>query len=125
MCAASETLLELGQSRLGGQLGITTVLHTWTRDLRFHPHVHAIVTAGVLTQDRTRWVPSHPTFLFPIKVVGALLRGKLIAKLRALKQSGALDGVHPFSDTASFEQLIARLARHNWVVYIKKPFGLS
>jgi hypothetical protein len=28
------------------QLGITAVLHTWTRDLLFHPHVHCIVTGG-------------------------------------------------------------------------------
>jgi hypothetical protein len=47
--AASATLVELGQSRLGAELGITMVLHTWTRDLRLHPHVHAIVTAGGLT----------------------------------------------------------------------------
>ena len=46
--AGSETLLALGKDpkRLGAQLGITTVLHTWMRDLRFHPHLHCIVTGG-------------------------------------------------------------------------------
>jgi hypothetical protein len=46
--AASETLLELGQDRLDGLLGLTAVLHTWTRELRFHSDVHLLVTAGVL-----------------------------------------------------------------------------
>jgi hypothetical protein len=46
--SASQTLLTLGKDpkRLGAELGITMVLHTWTRDLRFHPHVHAIVRAA-------------------------------------------------------------------------------
>jgi hypothetical protein len=50
--AAARTLLELGTSRLDAELGATLVLHTWTRDLRLHPHVHAIVTAGGLAPDR-------------------------------------------------------------------------
>jgi hypothetical protein len=125
MSAVSQTLLELGQSHFGGQLGITLVLHTWTRDLRFHPHVHAIVTAGALTPARTHWVPSNPTFLFPVKVMGALLRGKMIAKLRALQQRGVMDGLSTPCEAAAFEQLIARLARLDWVVYAKKPFGTA
>ncbi|HYQ25604.1 MAG TPA: transposase [Polyangiaceae bacterium] len=45
---AGETLLELGRDPrwLGAELGITSVLHTWTRELLFHPHVHCIVTGG-------------------------------------------------------------------------------
>ncbi len=51
--AASETLLTLGRDpkRLGGQLGVTAVLHTWTRDLRFHAHLHCIVTGGGLSME--------------------------------------------------------------------------
>src|SRR5947209_8616021 len=53
--AATQTLLTLGNDaqRLGAQLGITAVLHTWTRELEFHPHLHCIVTGGGLTQDGT------------------------------------------------------------------------
>lgn len=59
--AASRTLLELGRDpdRLGGTLGITAVLHTWTRKLSFHPHLHCIVTGGALSPDGTRW-DHHP-----------------------------------------------------------------
>ena len=54
--AAAQTLLTLGHdpARLGAQLGITSVLHTWTRELQFHPHVHCIVTGGGLSVDRQR-----------------------------------------------------------------------
>ena len=49
--SAARTLLDFGRSRLHAQLGVTTVLHTWTRDLRFHPHAHCIVTAGGLDDE--------------------------------------------------------------------------
>jgi hypothetical protein len=46
--ASSQTLLTLGRDpkRLGGMLGITAVLHTWTRALAFHPHLHCVVSGG-------------------------------------------------------------------------------
>ena len=64
---ASATLLELGKDpkRLGGQLGITIVLHTWARDLSLHPHVHCIVTGGGLSADGSEWKPARRNFLFP------------------------------------------------------------
>lgn len=51
--SAADTLLELGRDpkRLGALLGLTAVLHTWTRELVFHPHVHCIVTGGGLSRD--------------------------------------------------------------------------
>jgi len=48
-------------------LGITAVLHTWTRDLRFHPHLHCVVTGGGLALDAQRWVYSGGKFIFPVK----------------------------------------------------------
>src|SRR5207247_3745782 len=53
--AASRTLLTLGLDprRLGARLGVTAVLHTWTRDLQFHPHLHCLVTGGGLAADGT------------------------------------------------------------------------
>ena len=76
--SASQTLLELGRDpkRLGGELGVTMVLHTWTRELHFHPHVHAIVTGGGLSDDDARWMRARKNFLFPVRVMGALFRGQ-------------------------------------------------
>jgi len=114
--SAAQTLLTLAKDskRLGAQLGVTMVLHTWTRDLRFHPHVHAIVTGGGLTDDAQRWVRSRRDFLFPVRVMGALFRGKMLAALHRAHGRRQLDlgGVD-----------LEPLHRMRWVVYAKRPFG--
>jgi hypothetical protein len=120
--AASETLLELGQSQLAARLGITMVLHTWTQALHFHPHVHALVTAGGLALDASRWQPSSSKYLFAVAAMGALLRGKMMAALRALHARGRFEGFDDFEDPEGFDRLLTRLARLDWVVYAKKPF---
>ena len=63
--AGSQTLLALGhdEKRLGAMLGLTAVLHTWTRDLRFHPHLHCIVTGGGLSAEG-RWRSTKRDYLF-------------------------------------------------------------
>src|SRR5207245_9056943 len=52
---ATQSLLEFGHNRLGGNLGITAVLHTWEQKLDFHPHLHCIVTGGALSPDGKQW----------------------------------------------------------------------
>src|SRR5512140_164561 len=126
--AAAEALLELGRDPkwLGAELGVTSVLHTWTRDLRFHPHIHGIVTGGGLSLDGERWVSTRPDFLLPVRVLGALFRGKLLARLQKAYDSGALrlDGaVASLADRAVFDRLRDKLYRTRWVVYSKPPFG--
>ncbi|MGH8749749.1 MAG: IS91 family transposase [Burkholderiales bacterium] len=120
--AASATLLDLGASRLDATLGVTMVLHTWTRDLRYHPHVHAIVTAGGLARDGTRWIRTEHDYLFPVAMMGAVFRGKMLEALHRLRAQGKLAAFDNFRDPVAFDQLIARLARTRWVVYAKKPF---
>lgn len=120
--AASETLLELGQSRLQARLGVTMLLHTWTRDLQFHPHTHALVTAGGLSDDAQRWAPTSRKYLFPVQVMGQLLRGKMLHALRAMHAGGQLKAFDEFRDPQAFDRLMARLARCRWVVYAKRPF---
>jgi hypothetical protein len=124
--ASSATLLELGQDpkRLGAQLGVTMVLHTWARDLSFHPHVHAIVTGGGLSQDGTAWIPTRPRYLFPVDVLGALFRGKLLAAIDTAIGRGEIK--IPVADTAdpeAWDRLRDRLHRIGWNVYAKRPFG--
>jgi hypothetical protein len=82
--AASETLLELAADpkRLGAQLGITAVLHTWGQNLLFHPHLHCVVTGGGLSPDGWRWVPTRDGYFLPVQVLSRLFRGKFLAQLR-------------------------------------------
>jgi hypothetical protein len=123
--ATTETLLELGLSRLGAILGATLVLHTWTRDLRFHPHVHAIVTAGGLTRDGQRFRHASQRYLFPVKAMGKLLRGKVLAELSRAYNAGAFAHVHGLRDPRAFPRLVAKLAKLSWNVHAKAPLPTS
>lgn len=126
MTCAGETLVELGRERLGAQLGVTEVLHTWTRELLFHPHAHCIVTGGGLSLDGKRWVSTRPSFLLPVRVLGALFRGKLLARVVAAYEAGELrlDGpAAKLADAKTFARLRDKLYRKKWHVYSKPPFG--
>ena len=69
---------------LGAELGLTAVLQTWTRDLRFHPHVHLLVPGGGLTPDQRRWVRVQDReFLVPQVKLAARFKGRLKAWLQA------------------------------------------
>ena len=123
----SELLLELGRAHLKAILGLTMVLHTWTRDLRFHPHLHVLATAGGLSLDGSRFIHIRPSkkrkvFLFHVKVMGRMLRGKMLDALRELQ----VKGVFPELDQAGFDHLMTGLAGHkSWIVYAKAPFRRS
>ncbi len=68
---------------VGAPLGCIAVLHTWTRALRYHPHVHLIVTAGGLSADRTQWIaPKHPAFLVPVRALSMIVRAKMCAAVK-------------------------------------------
>jgi len=43
---------------IGGQVGLVGVLHTWTRNLAYHPYVHYLVPGGGLSVDRLSWQPA-------------------------------------------------------------------
>lgn len=123
--SAARTLLDFGRSRLRAQLGVTAVLHTWTRELRFHPHAHCIVTAGGL-DDEGRWIPARSRYLFPVKALSRVFRGKLLDGLARLYDRQELDlggRCASLADPASFNQLKDQLYRREWVVYAKPPFG--
>ena len=126
--AAAQTLLTLGRdpARLGAHLGITAVLHTWTRELQFHPHVHCIVTGGGLAVDGEHWVAARRRYLFPVQVLSRLFRGKFIAALSQAYRDGELElgeTTQGLADPAAFQQLVHQLYRAEWVVYAKRPFG--
>ena len=78
---------------LGARLGFLAVLHTWTRDLRYHPHLHLLVPAGGLASTPQQWIDApHEGFLLPVKALAILFR----AKLRdALAAHPVLSGVPP------------------------------
>jgi len=70
---------------LGAHVGAVMVLHTWGQNLQFHPHVHAVVPGGGLSEDGTRWVPSRsPKYFLPYQALSRLFRDKFLSGLRRL-----------------------------------------
>jgi hypothetical protein len=123
--AATDTLLELARSRWDALPGITAVLHTWTRQMALHPHLHCIVTGGGLADD-DGWFPCNPRFLFPVKVLGALFRGKFLHGLRRAHERGDLRFTGTFAhlaDPDALDRLRRKLYATSWVVYAKRLFG--
>lgn len=123
---AIETLQELAATRLGAQLGITAVLHTWTREMLLHPHLHCVVTGGGLSLDGTRWIACRDAFLFPVRVMGSLFRGKFLDGLVRAHKAERLRFVGTsahLADPVAFAKMRDGLYRTNWVVFAKRPFG--
>ncbi len=118
--AVRETLTILPREHLGLQFGVTAVLHTWTRELLFHPHVHCIVTAGGLTLDGTRWV-DRKGFLLPVALMKAYFRGRVLHHLGCLRDQGDIK-----LGQAAWNKLIGSLPKpKQWCIYIQQPFGRS
>jgi hypothetical protein len=83
---AAATLMDLGANPkwLGAELGFLGVLHTWTRQLVYHPHVHFLVPGGGLSADHRRWVePPEPGFFLPGYALAARFRTRLVKALSA------------------------------------------
>jgi hypothetical protein len=92
---------------VGGEIGMMGALHTWRRDMRYHPHVHFIVPGGGLSPDRSRWLPSDTDFFVPVEALSPIFR----AKFRdALKKTDLFEAVAP------------KVWQKNWVVHCK-PVG--
>jgi len=84
MACAAASLQHLGwDSRfVGGRLAMMGVLHTWSRDLSYHPHVHMIVAGGGLWPDEGLWLEAHPDFLMPVKALSKIVAAKFRDGLR-------------------------------------------
>lgn len=112
--AASQTLLQLAADpkRLGAQIGVTALLHTWGQNLLFHPHLHCVVTGGGLSPDANRWVGARQRYLLPVKVLGRLFRGKFLAGLKEAHAEGQLrleGSVAGLADRRAFERWLTLL----------------
>jgi hypothetical protein len=68
--------------RLGAQLGLLGVLHTWSRTLIYHPHIHYLVPGGGLSPDGRRWVPARHQFLLHHRALGDHTRTLFQRRLR-------------------------------------------
>jgi hypothetical protein len=124
--AASQTLLEFGQKRFGAQLGITAVLHTWSQTLLDHYHLHCIVTGGGISADGSKWVASTARYLFAVRALSEVFRGKFCAGLERLYAEGQLKfhgKLAPLATPTAYQGLLRQAVSQKWVVYSKRPFA--
>jgi hypothetical protein len=103
--AAALQKLALDPEYLGGRLGALAVLHTWTRAMLYHPHVHMLVTGGGLSADGKEWRPAkHAPYLMPVEALSEIFRAKFCD---ALKKAGLL------------AQVPRQVWKKDWVVHCK------
>jgi hypothetical protein len=112
---AWDVLSDFGNTKkwAGGKLGAITILHTWGQKLNYHPHLHFIIPAGVLT-DNNKWKHSRNRgkYLFSVKQLSSVFRARFVEQTRRLITANAIEGILP-------NDLFAK----QWVVYAKQPFG--
>jgi hypothetical protein len=126
--AATETLATFGDDprHLGGELGVVALLHTWGQTLVQHLHLHCVVTGGALARDGTRGLPAKRRFLFPVRALAEVFRGKYLDGLRRAFDRQELrfaGSVAALADPGAFAAFLATLRGQAWVVYAKPPFG--
>lgn len=115
--AAAATLASFAANPrwLGGEMAYTLVLHTWQQDLSRHLHVHALVAGGALAPDGT-WKAPKPGFLFPVRALSKVFRGRFLAGLEQDRERWRLA-------PEAWQALNRKLREHDWVVYAKQPLG--
>lgn len=111
MRVSSTTLIDVADNGrwLGASPGLTALLHTWTRQLEYHPHVHFIATGGGINA-RGQWVEADKKFLVPVHALSSVFRARF---------RDAFSQQHP----EIFAQVKSTVWRqHKWVVH-SKPVG--
>jgi hypothetical protein len=128
--ATADSLLETSaqQRLLGARIGVMAILHTWSQNLLYHPHLHCLVPAGGLSPDASRWISPRKSFFLPVKLLSRKFRAKMLAALAAAFQRGELEfhgQLVELRDPDRFAAWLAKLKRIDWVVHVKKPFRNS
>lgn len=108
-CASGEVTQKLAKDPrfVGGQIGLIGVLHTWTRNLAYHPHIHYLAPGGCLASHGISWLPARQDFFLPVRVLSRLFR-------TAFR--------HSLEKTALFAQIPPEVWKQEWVVHCK-PVG--
>ncbi len=123
--AASKTLADFGRNNLGGKLGFTMILHTWDQKLNAHFHLHCLIAGGALVGDNAasrRWRSTDPKFLFPVRALSKVFRGKFLAGLKAIGAKGELTFPASPGNPGQFKAMLGKLYRKAWSLYAKPPF---
>jgi len=101
------------------------ILHTWGQTLVYHPHIHFIVAGGGIIGDEIVEPKYNSKFLFPVKAMSKVFRGKLIEGIKKAYYNNELELDAKFNDNRFFENFISNIVTRKWVVYSKSQFKSS
>lgn len=82
---ASSTLKDFGLNpkHLGTDIGLTAVLHTHSRRLDYHPHLHVIVPGGGVDRAKRQWKKIKRKYLFNAFALAKVFRARFLAAMNA------------------------------------------
>jgi hypothetical protein len=126
--AVAETLRTIAADpkRLGAEIGVLAVLHTWGQTLEHHPHIHCVVPGGGLAPDGQRWISCRPRFFLPVRVLSSRFRRLFLRYLDAAFETGELKFFSELKDLShpvAWKRYLQAQRGRKWVVYAKRPFG--
>ena len=110
---------------LGAQIGFFSLLHTWSQDLHYHPHIHCVVLAGGLTKQQ-QWRMSSKKFFLPVKVLARKFRGKFLHYLKQYYRNNQIAFYGSQTDLqhqAQFRKLLHQCYAKQWYTYTKRTFS--
>lgn len=124
--SVSEVLLELSDDKkyLDARTGFTSILHTWSSNMRYHPHLHLLVMGGGLSDDRC-WHERRDGFFLPVRVVSKLFRGKFLSGLKELCDKGLTyeGAAKKYRNHYEFQNLIDTCYAKEWVPFLRESFA--
>jgi Putative transposase len=94
---------------------MTAVLHTWGQNLSQHVHLHCLIPGGALSAQG-QWHAAKSNYLFPVRALSRVFRGKMVSALRMAARQGELQRVTRPGD---IDTTLASLMQTDWVVYSK------
>jgi len=124
--SSAETLKQFGRDPkwLGAEIGFYGILHTWGQTNWIHPHIHYVVPGGGWDGDKWKDMKYGGKFLFPIRALSIVFRGKFIEGLKKLyyKSKLSIPKAMKITTNKDFESFIDVVVARNWIAYSKAPF---
>lgn len=125
--AVTDTITDLSMnpSYLGGMPGFISVMHTWSSNLLFHPHIHVLCTGGGLDTDKN-WHQKKNGYFLPGRALAKLFKSKFLDGLKSLHDSGKLHysgKAEKYRNIYEYKELLNLCYKKNWVTDIRESFA--
>lgn len=111
---------------LGGTPGVTAVLHTWGQTLCRHPHLHCLVTGGVLSHNERSWHSCSSTYFVDVRKLSAEFNASFCRRIMRAYRRGEIQfgpQTEHLHEATIFAQFIDQQQEKDWAVHCKKPFA--